>query len=347
MRLHFFIPAFFDVYERYVKSGQACKTVVQSYNKGKKRADLPLTLEAALCRRFAYYQESGVDLPVAALTAHFDMPEAVSDASWICRADPVHMRADRDQLVLFAGQQMLIDADECAQLEDAFNTFFADTGLTLHAVAVNRWYLTGDRAWFFNAFPLSAVEGQGITDKLPYGEDAAELRRLSNEIQMFFFNHPVNQNRHESTVRLPINGLWLWGAGTLASASVAANYEPGEWTAVYSDDVLARGLARITGVADSDFPQSFEAFMDIALPSSETCLLTLHEFFDLRQYEQWSPLMDKLAVFEMRWLHEMIAAVKKGDIESCEIFDEQGHCWRISGEDLAPFSAWRKKWLGR
>lgn len=342
-QLHFFIPAFFDVYDRYAKSGQACKSVVQAYNKGKKRCELPLGLEAALCRCFGIYEARDRDLAIAALTAEYDELKDVDEKTWICRADPVHMRADRDQLVLFGGDQLLIDAEERAQLEKDFNDFFGDTGLILHAASVSRWYLSSEREWRFRAHPLSEMEGQGVSDKLPYGEDAEELRRLTNEIQMFFFNHPVNQTRHASSVHFPINGLWLWGAGKKASLSLSADAQ--RWDGVYSDEALARGLARFTGTSDEGYPESIKTFLQQT--SDGRYLFSCDDFYTMRQYEQWGPLMDKLAAFEMQWLHEIIDAVKKGELECCELSDEQGYCWRISTDDLAPFTAWRKKWLGR
>jgi hypothetical protein len=76
---------------------------------------------------------------------------------------------------------------------------------------------------------------------LPSGKTGAPWRSLLNEIQMLFFQSEVNRRR-EQQGQLPINGLWLWGGGTLP------RIDRGPWQQICATHPLARGLAQLAGL---------------------------------------------------------------------------------------------------
>jgi hypothetical protein len=79
------------------------------------------------------------------------------------------------------------------------------------------------------------VLGRHIVDHLPSGADAARLRRLMSEIEMWLFDHPVNRAR-AAAAQPAVNGLWLWGGG-----AALASLPPLEgWTA--GDDLYFKAL---------------------------------------------------------------------------------------------------------
>ena len=47
---------------------------------------------------------------------------------------------------------------------------------------------------------------------MPRGPDSARVRRLMSEIEMFLFDHAVNESRRRREA-LAVSGLWLWGGG--------------------------------------------------------------------------------------------------------------------------------------
>ena len=57
------------------------------------------------------------------------------------------------------------------------------------------------------------VEGDDIRDCLPAGRDGAQIRKLTNELQMLLHEHPVNIRRAARGLA-PVNSIWLWGFGT-------------------------------------------------------------------------------------------------------------------------------------
>ena len=182
----------------------------------------------------------GRDLPSAALCLLADAPERARDGCWF-HADPVHLRPDRDRLLLFAGPVLAPRVDEADALVAAFNAHFADDGLYLIAVRPDRWYLRVAEPPNLRTCPLYDVLGRDLDACLPSGPDARAWNRWQNEAQMLFYGHPVNQAR-ETAGRPVISGVWTWGGGVLSTVS-------GGPALTIADHPLAVGLARASGGA--------------------------------------------------------------------------------------------------
>ncbi len=179
------------------------------------------------------------DLPTALLCLLADDPAANLNAHWM-HADPVHLRADRDRLLLFAGADIAPDRAEANALVTLFNAHFRDDGLHLLAPTPGRWYLRVDRAPDLHARPLHQVLARSISDALPDGSDASRWIGMLNEAQMLFFDSVVNRER-ERQRRPVISGIWTWGGGRLPSALIDAP------ALIVGDHPLTRGLARYAG----------------------------------------------------------------------------------------------------
>ncbi len=180
------------------------------------------------------------DLPSAALCLLADAPAGAHDGCWF-HADPVHLRPDRDRLLLFAGAALAPREDEADALVAAFNAHFAADGLYLIAIRPDRWYLRVADQPNLRTCPLYEVVGRDLDTCLPSGPDARAWNRWQNEAQMLFYGHPVNQAR-ETAGRPVINGVWTWGGGVLPAVS-------GGPALTIADHPLALGLARASGGA--------------------------------------------------------------------------------------------------
>ncbi len=178
------------------------------------------------------------DLPSAPLCLLADAPAWAHDGCWF-HADPVHLRADRDRLLLFAGSALAPREDEADALVCAFNAHFAADGLYLIAVRPDRWYLRVAEPPNLRTCPLYEVAGRGLDACLPSGPDARAWNRWQNEAQMLFYGHPVNQVR-ETAGRPVISGVWTWGGGVLPAVS-------GGPALTIADHPLAVGLAQASG----------------------------------------------------------------------------------------------------
>jgi hypothetical protein len=196
------------------------------------------SLEAWLCEAFGV-----ADQAIAPVTLRADAV-APGAAYWL-RADPVHLRLQRDQLIL--QPDVPLTADEAAQLCASLNTHFAADGLRFFVPHPQRWYLQLDAAPDMSTHPLAQVAGRNVHAHLPQGADALRWHGVLNEIQMLLFEHAVNQAR-EARGELPINSVWLWGGG----------YATGELARpcakVYGDSDLASAFAQAAGIPHESLP---------------------------------------------------------------------------------------------
>ncbi|MGA9666516.1 MAG: hypothetical protein WBQ69_08735 [Gallionella sp.] len=198
----------------------------------------PISLEALLCDCFDVAYRG--DAPIASISASFD---GLAAGCWM-RADPVNLSLQRDRLLL-AGVQAGIE--EAAVLCASLNAHFDGQGMEFFAPHPQRWYLRLDTLPRIKTTPLSEVIGGDVRSFLPTGEDAMRWHQLFNGIQMLLHAHPLNEAR-EARGELPINSLWLWGAG--------GQLEP--LRKIYdfagSDDVLAEMFAAAADIPFAAMP---------------------------------------------------------------------------------------------
>ena len=152
------------------------------------------------------------DLPSAALCYAYQTG-TIPDG-WVLHADPVHLRADRDSLLLFDADVLNVRDEEAAACERAFNHHFGDGGLRLCAASARHWYVLTDTDLAVSTSPLDDVNGRDINNYLPNGRRQNEWRQLLNEVQMLFHGLDLNQTRDAAGESM-INGVWFSGGGCM------------------------------------------------------------------------------------------------------------------------------------
>jgi hypothetical protein len=200
-------------------------------------------LESALLARFGAAAS-------APYTAAVD-DSAYDKARFRMRADPVHLRADRDALRLYDARHLGISRAEADGLVAELNRHFADDGLRWYAPVAARWYLEADPPPALVCVPLQQVIGCTIDGHLPQGPDARRWASLMNEAQMLLFQAEVNRVR-EADGRPAANGVWIWGGGNWRPLTVQG------FDRVVADDPLACGLASAADIARVALPSRFE-----------------------------------------------------------------------------------------
>ena len=198
------------------------------------------SLEEMLCKAFGVSGQ-----PIAPVSAAFD---GLGEGCWL-RADPVHLRLQRDQLLLLPDVEA--GANEAGQLCTALNEHFAGQGMEFFAPQPQRWYVRMDRLPGIETVPLSQAAGRNVHGLLPKGREAARWHQIFNEIQMLLFAHPVNAAR-EARGELPVNSLWLWGSGCGLNILPQKNYD-----CVSSDEVLAEMFAAAAGIPFAEWPKQW------------------------------------------------------------------------------------------
>ncbi len=174
-------------------------------------------------------------LPTAPLRRLGDGAEA--DKHYWLQLNPVFLRPDQDRLLVFASDDFDLTISEAEALAAAFTDHFAQQGWVLEVPCIHRWYLRLPEDPQLQLAEFQQVLGRNMDPFLPEGNGAKRWRTILNEVQMLFYNHPVNTKR-EAAGLAPINGVWFSGGGSLLQQPEA----PIGWLA--SSETLAKGMAK-------------------------------------------------------------------------------------------------------
>lgn len=196
---------------------------------------------ATLLRACGLRLDPDAEIPTAALSLLGEGHDEDPRGYWL-HADPVHLRPDRERLLVFAGASLAPQRAEAEALVALFNAHFADEGLRLIAPHPERWYLHSERPLDLRAEPLASCIGRPIPLEMARGDDARRWSALMVETQMLFHGAEVNRRR-EQTGRPSISGIWTWGGGPRPEP-------PGTPPDVLAGaGPLVAGLARWCGIA--------------------------------------------------------------------------------------------------
>ncbi|MBC7621951.1 MAG: hypothetical protein H7232_01025, partial [Aeromicrobium sp.] len=215
----------------------------------------PSALEPALLRAFGLTADTQAVAPLTRL-ADGGTP---SDEAWL-RADPVHLAISRDNAQLFDSHVVNPTADEMAAIAATINGHFVAQGIQVEFPNPARGYITTEPNNLPKSTPLWQMSGANVFDNLPLSKTRTNWRSISNEIQMLLHEHPVNEKRTAAGTPT-INGLWIWGGGTVADALNGTDpaLEPPSFTHVFARLALARGLAMAHGLTLAALPPRFDA----------------------------------------------------------------------------------------
>jgi len=153
------------------------------------------------------------------------------------RVDPVHLRPDPNQILLFCDPEIMPTEAEADQLLETLNRGFDDIRFR-RGHYPGRWYVQL-RSTALTSAP-QAANGRSIATYLPTGDGADELKQLMNDAQMLMHDAPANAER-ETRGLPPINSIWPWGNGEFKASTAGPDF-------VYGNDALASALAARAGI---------------------------------------------------------------------------------------------------
>lgn len=218
------------------------------------------------------------------------------------RADPCHLHADRDRLLLADASTFDVEPDEAQALIDALNAHFAADGMRFCAPQPTHWYVQLRELPTLHTTPLRAARGRDIDALLPAGETGKHWHALWNEMQMLLYQHPVNDAR-ELRGAPTINSVWLWGAGRDAAPARRP------YARVRSDDSLARGLGMASGAAITGTPADAHQWLhDAGAEGVE--LVVLDQLALAADYGDAHAWRSALQALERDWFAPLLAALR-------------------------------------
>jgi hypothetical protein len=264
-------------------------------------------------------------LPAAALR-RLALRSDPGDAEWLC-LDPVRLRFAERALIVDDPRALCLTDEESAAFAAALAPTFASLG-RIEALSPGMWNLRLSAvAPDFQA--LQEAAGRAATP-LPQDAAYAPWRHAINEAQILLHAHPLNKAR-EAAGQAVVNSLWPWGGGHLP-ATPASRHDT-----LWSNDPVARGIARLLQIEGADLPVGFAA-------TGARHPLAIHEAME--QPARSSDALawrDALENFEAEWLAPALGALRNGRLDALRLLapGEPGSAeLQVSRNDLWKF--WRK-----
>jgi len=122
----------------------------------------------------------------------------------------VHVAPARDGAALIPASELEITAQEAEALFDAAAPWFADTGFSATPFDASHWRIEPPAGYRPACASPALVSITSVNDWWTQDVEGRPWRRLVNELQMLWFDHPVNREREERGLR-PVNNVWLYG----------------------------------------------------------------------------------------------------------------------------------------
>src|SRR5690606_29245291 len=114
----------------------------------------------------------------------------------------------RDGAALVPASELTITAEQSVALFESVHESFESAGFRLHRLCEEFWRIELPPGFSPASASPALVSRSAVNDWWPQDLDARPWRKLVNEVQMLWHDHPVNQTRFRESL-LPVNSLWL------------------------------------------------------------------------------------------------------------------------------------------
>nr|WP_322107026.1 regulator [Paraburkholderia sp. J41] len=284
---------------------------------------------------------------------------APGESTWAC-IQPVHVRIAHDHLVLIDPAALELADSDAAALCEVAKPLFEEMGVRMVAPTPQRWYVSSDAfGTLAGASPLRA-SGRNIEIWLPHeahsGQRSRAWMKVQNEVQMAWFEHPVNVAR-EARGLPAVNSIWFHAQGALRAVA-------SPFARVRSDAAATRGLALAAGTEVGAAPQTWQTLAqtrqtpadplaDSLAKSGERAsgpsaagptLVELDPFSAAFIQQDWGRWNAAFAQLERDWFSPALAALEAGALGALDLTlcgDTGSVTLSVTRGDLRKF--WRRR----
>jgi hypothetical protein len=265
-------------------------------------------------------------------------------------ATPIHLIAGLTSVHLDYRGLLRLAAEDLTRLAKDFAAAFGDTDFHLEPTPSGALLLRSRSPLDVVTTDPSRALARELEASLPTGRDAAVLKRLGAEMEMWLHNHPLNEGRARRG-ELPVSTLWLWGGGpplevkgdptppvdhSTSGGQPTVSDQPTFRMAFGSDPYLA-GLCSLNGTPLHPLP---EQLPDLAqYPGVEQVALVAQITSLLQAKPRWM-MFEALAHIDNGFIQPAMAALRRGAVDSVVLVanDTQLH---INRRDRLKF--WRRR----
>jgi hypothetical protein len=272
----------------------------------------------------------GVDgklAPAAAAMRGFGLDPA--DASWLI-VNPAHFEIARSHLLMTDLRRLGLAEAHSRALFDSAKPWFDEIGSTLLYGDAHTWFMRADGWAGLDTATPDAATGMNLTDWLPSGPHATDYRKLQNEVQMLWYEHPANAAR-EAAGLAAVNGFWPWGAGKEqpSPSFLLASADAPPW------------LSAIARRPDADFA---DLIGELAQPIVFYCGGAAEAAFA----DDWSGWLMQMQRLEENVFSPALGALAQGRVGQLRlVLDRRDALCEITTTRMAQRTFWRRPTLDR
>lgn len=246
-------------------------------------------------------------------------------------ADPVHMMADVDHLVLYDSNSLNLTLDEADALLAELNRHFKQDGIEFVLGDAEHWFVRSERPFDVATRRLNDAVMRNVNQLMPVGKGEVFCKQLLNESQMLLYSNPVNEKRDANGL-LTANSLWLWGEGSLEGS------DRSNVSKCFGDDVLLKGMSNHLGIVCEDVI-SPEAILS-GIKNNDKSVVVFNDLLTACSYGDVSSWLDSFDSLHERLIEPFISHALKSNLEI--------HCYPCNGyryviDSKAKYRFWRKR----
>ncbi len=163
--------------------------------------------EAVRLQQLGYTPPAGANLGAGLAALHAGVKNT-SETVWLAELSAISV--GREGATIAHPASFEITPEEADALFDAVSGLWADRAISVLPINARQWRIWLAPSASTRSLTPAAMAEMRLTDWWPQEDSLREWRRLLNEIQMVWHDHPVNIARAERS-EVPINSLWLFG----------------------------------------------------------------------------------------------------------------------------------------
>lgn len=244
---------------------------------------------------------------------------------------PAHIQVSSTHPSLADPRTLQLTEEESRALYASARPYFEELGKPLLYGGPDLWFMRADDWAELSTASTDLVVNQNLGDWLPGGEPARAYRRLQNEIQMLWHEHPVNLTRAARGLPV-INFWWSWGGADAAATpglpladTVAVSGGP-SWM-----QALAAPALRECGVAEL-----------LAAPGQRK-LAVVAGLIPAGQAGEWAEWIALLQRIDSEWCAPLLAALHNGRLRRVSLLLSHRDGWlQATSSRLSHYQFWRK-----
>jgi hypothetical protein len=220
---------------------------------------------------------------------------------------PAHVQISRTHLLLSDLRGLQLSEADSRTLYDVARPSFEELGMTLLHGAPGLWFLRADDWAGLRTATPDATSSQSMSDWLPEGTHARAFRKVQNEVQMLWHEHPVNQARQARGLQA-VNACWLWGgSGPAAPQGRLAVADGTAWMAALAAPELRQPTAQQV--------------------IAQAGTVVLADLIAPAQVGDWADWLARMQRIEQDWFAPLLAALKDGRIGRLQLVLSHRHGW--------------------